>query len=73
MKENSESINQILFSQFFSEVAGRIFQSQGSQFRLLLERLARQFFPTILASLIIGAIFFTCISLFLYQLAEYGL
>lgn len=72
MKESLESINHILFSQLFSEAAGRIIQSQGLPCRLLLRRLALHFFPPLFASLLIGVIFFIGISLFLYQLAENG-
>ncbi len=72
MKDNSQSINHLLFSQLSGEIAGRIFQSQVLQARTNLLHLARKIFPTIIAILTIGVIFFIGITLFLYQLAEHG-
>ncbi|MBU1565354.1 MAG: hypothetical protein KJ630_06980 [Proteobacteria bacterium] len=72
MKENSESINHILFNQFSGVVAGRFFQNLVQQARSQLLHLARKFLPSIVATLVIGAVFFIGISLFLYQLAEHG-
>lgn len=72
MKDNSQSINHILFSQLSSEVAGRIFQSQVLQARSNLLHLGKRILPTVLATLAMGVVFFIGITLFLYQLAEHG-
>jgi hypothetical protein len=72
MKENSQSINHILFGQLLSETAGCIFQNQVLQARSNILHLARKILPTVVATLIMGGVFFVGITLFLYQLAEHG-
>jgi hypothetical protein len=72
MKENTQSIDHLLFNQLSGEVAGRLLHSQMRQARLALSHLAARILPTIFATLTMGVILFIGITLFLYQLAEHG-
>jgi hypothetical protein len=72
MKENSGIINQVLFGQFCGEGTGRIFDGQLRQTLGYLLRLVQRIFPAALATVIMGIVYFICISLFLYQIAEHG-
>jgi len=72
MKENTQSIDHLLFNQLSGEVAGRLLYNQIRQAHVFLSRLAGRILPTIFATLTMGVILFIGITLFLYQLAEHG-
>jgi hypothetical protein len=72
MKENSESINQVLFSQFFSSFAGDGFENHLRPARARILYWIRESIPSVIATCVMGVVFFICITLFLYQLAEFG-
>lgn len=72
MKENSGSINHVLFSQFFSSVVGDGFEKQLRRARTRIHSWIRESIPSAIATCVMGVVFFICITLFLYQLAEFG-
>ncbi|MDK9705702.1 MAG: hypothetical protein OEL83_01520 [Desulforhopalus sp.] len=72
MKENSGSINQVLFSQFFSSVLDDGYESHLRRMRRRIHSWIKETIPSAIATCVMGVVFFVCITLFLYQLAEFG-
>lgn len=72
MKESFQSINPDLLNNRFGEEFGTALSFHVRRFLPHLYRLVDRALPTVGAILAVGVVLFSCITLFLHQLAEYG-